>query len=234
MSQSFSIQLGKFLYKNAFPIYNLLYPVFKRKQDARELKLINSIVKPGFNVLDIGANIGFYTEVLSKLVGTNGCIYAFEPETTNFKHLQQNLQTNKNVKLINKAVSDKTGPIKIYLSKMLNVDHRTYPVDDYAEIIEINATTIDDYLTLNNCTHVDFIKMDIEGAEIEAIKGCENILRNNDVNLAIASYHLVNKERTSIELEKLFSRLGYRTETSFPEHLTTYAYKSKNSSENHV
>ena len=113
MSQSFSIQVGKFLYKNAFPLYNLIYPVFKRKQDAREITLITSIVKPGFNILDIGANIGFYTQIFSNLVGPNGTVHAFEPEATNFNYLQQNLRTNKNVKLINKAVSDKTGPIKI-------------------------------------------------------------------------------------------------------------------------
>jgi len=179
MSQSFSIQLGKFLYKNAFPLYNSLYPVFKRKQDARELELIGSIVKQGFNVLDIGANIGFYTEVLSKLAGPKGCVHAFEPEATNFKYLLHNCEQFKNVKLINKAVSNKTGPIKIYLSKMLNVDHRTYPVDDAAEVMEIDATSIDDYLKMNNISQIDFIKMDIQGFEMAALKGMEKTLKNN-------------------------------------------------------
>lgn len=179
MSQSFSIQLGKFLYKNAFPLYNRLYPVFKRKQDACELKLIGSIVKPGFNILDIGANIGFYTKVFSELVGNEGNVHAFEPETLNFNYLKQNVQSKTNVKIVNKAVSDKTGPIKIYLSKMLNVDHRTYPVDDYADVIEINAITIDDYLTLINSPVVDFIKMDIQGFEMSALKGMEKTLANN-------------------------------------------------------
>ena len=179
MSQSFSIQLGKFLYKNAFPLYNRLYPVFKRKQDACELKLISSIVKPGFNILDIGANIGFYTKVFSDIVGNEGNVHAFEPETLNFNYLKQNVQSKTNVKIVNKAVSDKTGPIKIYLSKMLNVDHRTYPVDDYADVIEINAITIDDYLDLMNSPVVDFIKMDIQGFEMSALKGMEKTLANN-------------------------------------------------------
>src|ERR1035437_453528 len=115
MLQSFSIRLGKFLYNNAFPLYNGIYPIFKRKQDAMELKLIRSIVKPGFNILDIGANIGFYTKLFSQLTGPTGSVHAFEPETTNFKYLQNNLRANKNVTLINKAVSDKTGPLKIYI-----------------------------------------------------------------------------------------------------------------------
>lgn len=157
----------------------MLYPVFKRNQDARELKLINSFVKPGFNVLDIGANIGFYTDVFSKLVGPTGCVHSFEPENTNFKYLLGNCERHKNVKLVNKAVSDKTEPLKIYLSKMLNVDHRTYPVDDYSNFMEIDATTIDDYMSLNKITQVDFIKMDIQGYEMAAFKGMEKTLKNN-------------------------------------------------------
>lgn len=179
MPQTFSIRLGKFLYKNAFPLYNRLYPVFKRKQDATELKLIRSIIKPGFNILDIGANIGFYTKFFSELTGQNGGVHAFEPDVTNFNYLQGNLQKNKNVKLINKAVSNKTEPLKIYLSKMLNVDHRTYPVENYDQVLEIDATTIDDYLTLNNISRIDFIKMDIQGFEMSAIKGMTNTLKNN-------------------------------------------------------
>ena len=179
MSQSFSIRLGKFLYKNAFPIYNGLYPVFKRKQDALELRIIRSIVKPCFNILDIGANIGFYTKVFSELVGSSGSVHAFEPDITNFKYLEGNLRTNKNVTLINKAISDKTEPLKIYLSKMLNVDHRTYPVDDYSHVVEIDATTIDDYLASSSIKQVDFIKMDIQGFEMSALKGMVNTLKNN-------------------------------------------------------
>lgn len=179
MDQSLSIQLGNFLYKNAFPIYNLLYPIFKKKQDSKELQLIRSHIKPGFHVLDIGANIGFYTTFFSKLVREKGHIYAFEPENTNFTHLQRNCGSFKNVTLINKAISDKTGLLKIYLSNMLNVDHRTYPVDDYSQVNEINATTVDDYLASNNISRIDFIKMDIQGFEMAAFNGMSKTLRNN-------------------------------------------------------
>lgn len=212
MSQSFSIRLGKFLYTNAFPIYNRLYPVFKNKQDATELKLIRSIVKPGFNVLDIGANIGFYTKVFSELTGSTGNVYAFEPDTTNFTHLQGNLRTNKNVKLINKAVSDNTGPIKIYLSKMLNVDHRTYPVDDYSHIMEIEGVAIDDYLTLNNITKVDFIKMDIQGFELTALKGMEKTLKNNPAVKIITElwpYGLDKAGHTASQVYDFLHSLGF-------------------------
>jgi len=67
--------------------------------------------------------------------------------------------------------------------------------------------------------------MDIEGAEIEAIKGAKKTLKNNTANLAIASYHILDGEKTHFKLEKMLQKLGYKTETSFLQHLTTYANK---------
>lgn len=176
---SFSIQFGNFLYKNAFPLYNFLYPKFKKRQDTKELKLIETYVKQGHNVLDIGANIGFYTNIFSTVVGTKGKVFAFEPEPVNFKYLQQNCKSLSNATLINKAVSDTTGVLKIYLSKMLNVDHRTYAIDDYSEVKEIDAITIDDYLATVGNPVIDFIKMDIQGYEMAAVKGMLQTLQKN-------------------------------------------------------
>ena len=64
--------------------------------------------------------------------------------------------------------------------------------------------------------------MDIEGAEIEAIKGAKEILENNNVNLAIASYHIIDGEPTHFKLRELLSSMGYYTEIGFPAHLTVY------------
>lgn len=183
---SFSIQFGNFLYKNAFPLYNFLYPKFKRKQDVTEIKLIEAYLKQGHNVLDIGANIGFYTNIFSNVIGTKGKVFAFEPEPVNFQYLQQNCKLLNNATLVNKAVSDTTGVLKIYLSKMLNVDHRTYAIDDYSEVKEIDAVTIDDYLLSVGNPAIDFIKMDIQGYEMAAVKGMLQTLKRNK-NIKIIS-----------------------------------------------
>ncbi|MCE3258446.1 MAG: nlpE1 [Bacteroidetes bacterium] len=174
---SFSIRLGNFLYKNAFGLYKPMYYSFKKKQDAFEIDLLKRYIRKNDVVLDIGANIGFYAEMISGLVGENGTVHCFEPDKKNFEHLKNSCNNLKNVKLNNKAIGPNTEVLKIYTSKDLNVDHRTYKPEEYDEVFEIEAVSIDDYLGGNK--KADFIKMDIQGFEMQAVKGMTATLDNN-------------------------------------------------------
>lgn len=177
---SFSITLGNILFKNAFPLYKIMYSAFKKKQDAFEISLMQKYIKPNDTVLDIGANIGFYAEILSGLVGKNGSVHCFEPDQTNFTHLKKRCQALLNISINNKAVSEKTETIKIYTSKKLNVDHRTYKPDEYDEEISIDAISIDEYLAGKT---VQFIKMDIQGFEMSAVKGMMKTLESPNLTM---------------------------------------------------
>lgn len=185
MASTTSIALGNFLYKNCFPIYKLTYKAFKNKQDAFEISLIKKHVKAGDTVLDIGANIGFYAELLSNFVGEKGKVHCFEPDATNFKHLKNRCQHLPNVYINHKAVSHKTEVIKIYTSKQLNVDHRTYKPDVYDQEIDIDAVSIDDYFLSKNLAlpEINFIKMDIQGFEMSAVKGMAQILQSSNLKM---------------------------------------------------
>ena len=183
MPSSFSIKLGDFLYKNVFPVYNLIYPYFKRRQDKQEIALMQQHIRKGDVVLDIGANIGFYTKILSKLVGENGKVYAFEPDKTNYTYLIKNAGHLKNVVFFNKAVSDKTGKITLYHSDLLNVDHKTYATENYTSTTDIECVAIDDIIPNHK---VDFIKIDIQGFEYFAFKGMENVFAKME-NLKIVT-----------------------------------------------
>jgi FkbM family methyltransferase len=183
---SFSIQLGNFLFKHAIALYKPMYTLFKKRQDAFEIDLLHQHIGKGNHVLDIGANIGFYANILSDIVGKNGSVHCFEPDITNFKHLQKRVQSLSNVIINEKAVGAKTEKIKIYTSKELNVDHRTYKPEVYDDEIEIEAISIDDYVLLNNIKKIDLIKIDIQGFEMQAIKGMEKTLNSNP-NIKIIS-----------------------------------------------
>lgn len=185
---SLSIKLGNFLYKNAFAIYNPLYSQFKTRQDTFEIELLEKNIKPGDTVLDIGANIGFYAKLLSKKVGSTGKVHCFEPDEKNFLHLKKNTNGLSNVVLLNKAVGPKTETIKIYTSKELNVDHRTYKPEEFEKEIEIEAVSIDGYLATLQNAKVDVIKMDIQGFEMQAIKGMTNVLEQNPAVKIISEF----------------------------------------------
>ena len=185
MPSVLSIKLGDFLYKNVFPVYNIIYPIFKRKQDRHEIALLNQYIKKGDVVLDIGANIGFYTKILSELVGETGKVYAFEPDKTNFSHLKKNAGNLTNVEFINKAVSDKTGTITLYQSDLLNVDHKTYETKDYTSKTEIESVAMDDIIPKHR---VDFIKIDIQGSELHALRGLKKIINHNKSIIILMEY----------------------------------------------
>ncbi|MCW3078125.1 MAG: hypothetical protein JWO32_2734 [Bacteroidetes bacterium] len=182
MASTLSIRLGNYLYKNAFGVYKPVYAAFKKRQDAFEISLLKKYIHKGDIVLDIGANIGFYAKILSELTGPNGKVHCFEPDITNFTHLQNYCRHLKNVILNNKAAGPKTERLKIYTSKELNVDHRTYKPEVYENEFEIDAISMDDYMGYN--TKVNFIKIDIQGFEMQAIQGIKGILeKNRDVKL---------------------------------------------------
>jgi FkbM family methyltransferase len=161
-----------------------MYSLFKKRQDAFEISLLEQHVRKNDVVLDIGANIGFYAQLLSQLVGKNGKVHCFEPDQVNFKHLLESVGNFNNIVPVNKAVGSETGTITLYTSKSLNVDHRTYQPEDFENKIEIGSVSIDDYLGSDK--KADFIKIDIQGFEMQAIKGMEKIL-NTNANIKIVS-----------------------------------------------
>jgi FkbM family methyltransferase len=155
----------------------IIYPLFKNRQDAVEIAWMRRLVTPGSHVLDVGANIGFYTSLLSDLVGSEGHVYAFEPEPTNFKHLSAIAGDRQNVTLVPTAVSDRSEKLLIYTSPILNVDHRSYKVANYELAIPVEAVSIDDYV--GGRFPVNLIKMDIQGFELPAFRGMERTVIAN-------------------------------------------------------
>lgn len=188
----------------------------------------NYNLKRGDYVIDAGSYVGVTAIYFSKMIGEAGKVIAFEPDDCNYNKLLKNIKLNKlnNVIAINKGLWDK--------NEVLLFDNRK---DEDSAIVKclnerVKGTLkkyefarLDDELTSLGIDKVDFVKMDIEGAEIEALEGCKRTLEKNEVNLAVASYHLRNGEKTCKKLESFFKSIGYEAKTEYPEHLTTFARK---------
>jgi FkbM family methyltransferase len=174
--QKLIFKSATFLFKNFFPLYKSLYYRYKLRKDSFEISLAKKFISKGEHVIDIGANIGFYAEIMSNLVG-DGKVHCFEPDQINFKHLTENLHNRTNVILNNKAVAEEDGTLTLYTSDIINVDHTTYPRNHFDKTYTVVKTSIDNYV--RNNFPVSFIKMDIQGAELKALEGMRQTLQSN-------------------------------------------------------
>jgi FkbM family methyltransferase len=171
-------RVGNQLYEHAFPIYRPLYAAYKAYADRAERELLKQVLLPGSIVVDAGANIGIYSEFLSRCVGPTGVVHSFEPSPDNFKRLRAATCKLSNVRLNQLAVSDKTGGSLLYISEELNVDHRAYPKEgETRRTLSVRSTRLDDYFKSGE--HVDLIKMDLQGFELHALQGANRVLGDN-------------------------------------------------------
>ncbi|MFA4831564.1 MAG: FkbM family methyltransferase [Patescibacteria group bacterium] len=170
--------IGNLIYRKFYFVYRPLYLFYKNISDRKKIRVLKKIIKPGMVVVDIGANIGFYSALFSKLVGAAGKVYAFEPDEDNFRHLEKNMRGLKNVSINKIAVSDKSGKIRLYISDVLNIDHHTYDNGENRKSVEIDAITLDDFFSNNEI--VDFIKIDIQGYDYYAILGGKKLINRTE------------------------------------------------------
>lgn len=183
--------------------------------------------KEGDTVVDIGAHMGRYTIPSSKSVGSSGKVVAVEAHPYNFKMLQHNLSLNKltNVSTLNWAVYSKKARLKLYLpdedlgytmhhSLMTNYLTTKYSKEIERRFIEVEADTLDNLLKTREINQVNWIKIDVEGAEYEVLKGARETLSTNKSISILVEVHgkdtygptmeLLRSNNFNIEFEKTY------------------------------
>jgi FkbM family methyltransferase len=150
--------------------------------------------KEGDVVIDIGAHIGRYTITSSKQVGNTGKVVAIEADPDNFEILKRNIALNNltNVLPLNYAIYSTKTKIKLYEqsasakynSIMLTRAEKT------KNYVEVNADTLDNILEQNGINQVNWIKIDVEGAEFEVLKGSTKTLSGENVSLFLEIHNI--------------------------------------------
>lgn len=154
--------------------------------DLLEAEFLKKNIKKGDYVIDVGANIGYYTLMLASLVGKYGKVFSFEPEPNNFKILKKNVKANKyqNVILKNYAVSNFKGTTKLYLAKENFGMHRIFPSNSISsEHVEVKTIVLDDFIKENLDKKPSFIKIDVEGSECKVIEGMNLVLDTQNLKV---------------------------------------------------
>jgi FkbM family methyltransferase len=204
------------------------YCRFEDFNPAREEDIIELFhAKKGDIVVDVGAHIGKYTLIASKMVGPHGKVVAIEAHPENYEILKKNIALNKltNVIALNFAVSSKEAMVKLYEHgqeegfTIYNTIMTGRIMANNQNYVEVHAKTLDSILLENAIKEVNWIKIDVEGAELEVLRGALNTLSNSrslslliEVHNLIADHknlyepiiELLEPKRYSVAFEKLY------------------------------
>ena len=182
--------------------------------------VLEDIIKKGDTVIDVGANQGEYSLWAAKNTGPSGTVLAFEPMDELYVQLKKNFALNpkyRNTLIPNKnGLSDKPGKLNLFGKAGDNEGVNTmFPTQSHTVLIqEINLDTLDNQLSQLKCEKVNFIKIDVEGAELHVLKGARETLNKYKPSLLIE----INSEAClagGYEPEEIFEilrPLGYKFE----------------------
>jgi FkbM family methyltransferase len=192
------------------------------RREVDHYKMLQEILKPGMQILDIGANIGYYAVMESKVIGSSGKITAIEPMLPNIEMLIRNIELNdvENIVVVHGAVSRSTGTGQMYMSSHSNLHtfHKDGSASAFLESTPVDVPTF----TLRDAaarsgTRAELIRMDVEGHEVEILGQLVDLVREDVMTpQVIFETHLsryTSENDFAPVLKGLFS-LGYSVRTA--------------------
>jgi FkbM family methyltransferase len=169
LSYRFAFESGILSTSFGRAIFEFLYSRYKALFEAGEVEHLRAYVVEGGTVIDVGANIGFFTLKFAAWVGDSGRVFSIEPEQRNFDRLSQRVNQHgyiSRVSLVKAAAAEKTGEVMLAINKTNPMDHR---LSDSG--ILVRAITIDELCAICDWQEVCLVKIDVQGAEGRVIAG---------------------------------------------------------------
>jgi FkbM family methyltransferase len=174
--------------------------------------LIRSIVLPKMTVVDLGANIGYYTLLASRLVGAPGRVYAFEPEAEAYSYLARNVGLNQceNVVVINKAAGSFSGTVNF----IGQGPERGFVSSNAASGTPVEQVSLDAFFAEISWPPIDVVKMDTEGTEEKVLLGMASVIERNPglrIIMELNTAALAQAGSNLANLIETLQRLGFDT-----------------------
>ncbi len=189
------------------------------------------LINRGDTIIEGGANIGYYTRIFAHLTGAKGSVHAFEPTGPTFKQLstlsKQHLSKGT-LQLNALGLSSQAGSAHIYFpgedsGQASLKQHHTGSWEDEPTIQshQVTLTTLDNYVANNNITRINFIKIDIEGAELEALHGAPISLEKHLplLHLEVSTSWLKDYGHSPQDLVEYLNSLGYDSFFAYDNHI---------------
>jgi FkbM family methyltransferase len=148
-------------------------------------RLFREHIRPGATVFDVGANAGFFTLLASKLAGDSGRVHAFEPLPRNLEFLERHIRLNEiaNVQVEALAIAATSGEAHFRVAQHASMGGLSEEGD-----LRVVTASLDDLIATGRATRPDFIKMDIEGAESDALRGAKELLAGGPLTIALSTH----------------------------------------------
>jgi len=174
-----------------------------------------TFIKPNGVVFDVGANIGQYSLLASKLMGQTGKIYAFEPSLDIQSKLKRNIALNnfRNIEVVPCAVAASSGVMKFYsANEVANQGVGSLmPVQEYRsnirsnEGVDVDVVSLDDFCETRNIGRVDVLKIDVEGFDLEVLKGAKKLMKNNPDLVIMSEVEPMNLEQLGVTAKDFYN-----------------------------
>ncbi|HEY7328465.1 MAG TPA: FkbM family methyltransferase [Gemmataceae bacterium] len=171
---------------------------------------LHHLLRPGMSFYDIGANVGFFTILAAKLVGPTGRVVAFEPVNANAHWLEHNLKLNgfHHVFIRQMALGNQDGEAAFRVSAESTWGKLAYtgPVNQETAVIQVPIRSLDKLHANGELPRPDLLKIDVEGAEVDVLRGSAETLR------AVRPLLLIELHGTNADVADLLSGLQYRVQ----------------------
>jgi FkbM family methyltransferase len=189
-----------------------------RRREHQTMQLFQRLIQEGETVFDVGSNIGYIALYFAKRVGPTGRVYAFEPAPSNLPYLRKNVGHKPNIDLIENGVARTPGKLDFYVESLsgqncsfvrdfdgfqLNAAYAGF--EPRVEKISVDVVSLDDFAG-GLGARPDFIKIDVEGFELEVLGGACGLLRQTPPRLMVEVHR---DERNQQDLFALLSECGY-------------------------
>lgn len=170
-----------------------------KKYEYETVALCREIITPGMHILDIGAHVGYFSRIFSRLTGPEGVVYCLEADPENFSLLKRNTRRYPNVRLFQSAAAEHTGTIDFYHLESSTGCHSLIEPESSARKITVDAVSVDDLLARKEIARVDLIKIDIEGGEPLAMRGMQKLLTESRTIKVISEFNAGSLSAGGIE-----------------------------------
>jgi FkbM family methyltransferase len=186
--------------------------------ESSEAKFVGRFLRSGMTVLDIGAHHGFYTLLSSKLVGPKGRVFAFEPSARERKRLARHVALNRcsNVQIEPIAIGSCRSQADLFLvdgAEDYCNSLRPPIVEAKTHKIRVDVTSLDEFRSCAGIKTIDFVKIDVEGAELEVLKGARSVLTATPRPVMLVEVYDIRTGPWGYrarEIVSFLNQLGYR------------------------